>query len=101
MIAYMYILLCSNGCYYVGSTTDLSARMIEHQDGIGAHFTSKHLPVKLIFYEEFPRIEEAFLREKQIQGWSLKKNESLIHQHILLFLSLSINYTQFNNQKSR
>lgn len=101
MIAYMYILLCSNGCYYVGSTTDLSARMIEHQDGIGAHFTSKHLPVKLIFYEEFPRIEEAFLREKQIQGWSRKKKEALIHQQKELLVTLSRNYTQFHNQKSR
>jgi len=37
------------------------------------------LPVKLIYYEEFQRIDEAFYREKQIQGWSRKKKEALIN----------------------
>ena len=101
MIAYMYILLCSNGCYYVGSTTDLDARMMEHENGVGANFTCKHLPVKLIYYEEFPRIEDAFYREKQIQGWSRKKKEALIHQQKALLVTLSKNYTQFHYQKSQ
>lgn len=95
MVAYMYILLCSNGSYYVGSTTDLSLRMIEHRNGIGANFTSKHLPVELIYYEECPRIEDAFLREKQVQGWSRKKKEALIHRQKDLLVTLSRNYTQY------
>ena len=78
MKAYMYILLCSNGKYYTGSTTDLERRLLEHQEGRGANFTRKHLPVKLIYLEEFLRIEEAFRREKQIQSWSRKKKEALI-----------------------
>ena len=95
MIAYFYILFCSNGSYYAGSTTDLSIRLLEHQNGIGANFTSKHLPVKLIYYEEFQRIEDAFLREKQIQGWSRKKKEALISRNKELLVKLSKNYTQF------
>jgi putative endonuclease len=38
----------------------------------------KKLPVKLVYYEEFQRIDEAFYREKQVQGWSRKKKEALI-----------------------
>ena len=95
MIAYLYILICSNGSYYVGSTTDLSIRLLEHQNGVGANFTSKHLPVKLVYYEEFQRIEDAFLREKQIQGWSRKKKEALIHRNKELLIKLSKNYTQY------
>lgn len=78
MKAYMYMLLCNNGQYYTGSTKDLELRIAEHGEGVGANFTSKHLPVKLVYYEEFRYIEEAFLREKQIQNWSKKKKEALI-----------------------
>jgi putative endonuclease len=78
MKGYTYILLCSNGQYYTGSTNDLERRLAEHQNGEGANFTRKYLPVKLVYYEEFERIDDAFYREKQIQGWSRKKKEALI-----------------------
>lgn len=79
MKGYMYILLCSNGNYYTGSTNDLERRLIDHKNGEGANFTRKHLPVELVYYEEFDRIDDAFYREKQIQGWSRKKKEALIN----------------------
>jgi predicted GIY-YIG superfamily endonuclease len=43
----------------------------------GANYTKKHLPVKLVYFEEFQRIDEAFYREKQVQGWSRKKERSI------------------------
>lgn len=89
----MYILRCSNGDYYTGSTNDLQKRMEEHNNGIACNFTWKHLPVKLIYTEEFPTIEEAFHREKQIQKWSRKKKEALINGDIELLKSLSRNHT--------
>ena len=76
----MYILLCSNGTYYTGSTKNLDKRMQEHQNGEGANFTKKHLPVKLVYYEFFERIDEAFYREKQVQNWSRNKKEALINK---------------------
>jgi putative endonuclease len=79
MKGYMYILLCSNGQYYTGSTNNLERRLTEHQNGEGANFTKKHLPVELLYFEEFQRIDKAFYREKQIQGWSRKKKEALIN----------------------
>lgn len=75
---YLYILECSDGSYYTGSTWDLERRLWEHQNGIGANHTSKHLPVKLIYCEECERIEDAYAREKQIQGWSCKKKQALM-----------------------
>ena len=76
--AYTYILQCANGEYYVGSTTDLDKRLQEHQAGLGAKFTRTHLPVKLVYYEEYPSISQAFGRERQLQGWSRAKKEALI-----------------------
>lgn len=73
MIGYMYILICNDGSYYTGSTIDLERRLKEHQSGQGANHTKKRLPVSLVYYEKYPRIDIAFYREKQIQGWNIKK----------------------------
>ena len=47
-------------------------------DDQGANYTKKRRPVKLVYYEEYERIDEAFYREKQIQDWSHKKKSALI-----------------------
>jgi putative endonuclease len=78
MRGWAYILLCSDGSYYTGSTTDLNLRIQQHQNGEGANHTKKRQPVQLIYWEEYPRIDQAFYREKQIQGWSRQKKEALI-----------------------
>jgi putative endonuclease len=76
----MYILRCSNGQYYTGSTNNIEMRLAQHQNGEGSNFTKKHLPVQLVYIEEFDRIDDAFFREKQVQGWSRKKKEALINK---------------------
>ena len=78
----MYILLCANDTYYTGSTKDLERRIQEHKNGIGANYTKKHLPIQLVYYEAYGRIDEAFKREKQVQNWSRKKKEALIEGKI-------------------
>lgn len=95
MKGYMYILECVDGSYYVGSTNDLDLRLQQHQNGEGANHTRKRLPVELIYYEEFERIDVAFNREKQVQGWSRKKKEALINDKQYSLPLLSKNYTQF------
>ena len=74
----MYILECADGSYYTGSTNDIDLRLKQHQAGEGANHTKKRLPVKLVYFEHFQRVDEAFYREKQVQGWSRKKKEALI-----------------------
>jgi len=86
---YMYILLCSDGSYYTGSTKNLEFRINEHQSGHGANYTKKRLPVKLIYYEQYSRIDHAFYREKQVQGWSRKKKEALMQGETRLLPTLS------------
>ena len=75
---FVYILECADGSYYTGSTWDLERRLWEHNNGLGAKHTAKRLPVKLVFCEACDRIEDAYMREKQIQGWSRKKKEALM-----------------------
>jgi len=96
----MYILKCSNDLYYTGSTIDLEKRIVQHNAGEGSNFTKKHLPVILVYSEEFQRIDDAFYREKQVQGWSRKKKEALINgeSNKLHNLSICQNESHFNNK---
>ena len=75
---YLYILECANGTYYIGSTRNLFKRVAAHQNGIGANYTKKHLPVCLIYFEEFDKIGKALYREKQIQRWTSHKKLALV-----------------------
>ena len=79
MKGFLYLLECSDGSYYTGSTIDLEKRIHEHQDGRGANHIKKRLPVKLVYVEEYLSIDTAFYREKQVQGWSRAKKEALIN----------------------
>ena len=97
MKGWMYILECADGSYYTGSTKNLELRMTQHQAGEGANHTKKHLPIKLVYVEEFQRIDEAFNREKQVQGWSRKKKEALINGSSDLLPTLAIAYKDLNN----
>ena len=74
----MYILECADGSLYTGSTKNLEKRLCEHNNGLGANYTKSRTPVELVYFEEYPRIDEAFYREKQVQGWSRKKKLALI-----------------------
>jgi len=74
----MYIVECSDGSFYAGSTKDLNRRMEQHKAGEGAAHTEARLPVKLVYYECFNCIEDAFHREKQVQGWRRDKKIALI-----------------------
>ena len=94
MKGYIYILKCSDGSYYTGSTVNLESRVYQHQQGKGANFTKTRLPVELVFYEEYDSIVDAFHREKQIQGWSRKKKEALINHECDKLPQLSKNYTE-------
>ena len=75
---HLYILECADSTFYVGSTNNLVKRLWEHENGVGANFTSKRLPVKLVYCEEYGSAADAFEREKQIQGWSHAKKAALI-----------------------
>ena len=90
-MAYMYILKCADNSYYVGSTKDLQRRFAQHQNGEGSEYTKHRLPVELVYFEECQSIESAFLREKQVQGWSRKKREALLNNNFEKLPELSKN----------
>jgi putative endonuclease len=79
MHGWLYILECADGSYYTGCTGDIQRRFLEHQNGLGSNHTKKRLPVRLVYSEAYPLMQQSLAREKQIQGWSRKKKEALIN----------------------
>ncbi len=77
-MTWVYMLHCAHGSFSVGSTRNLDARMEQHASGRGAKYTSKRLPVSLIWACETERVDEAYGLEKQIQGWSRAKRQALV-----------------------
>ena len=79
MNAFLYMLRCADGSYYVGTTRgSLDQRITEHQAGTFGGYTARRRPVTLVFQQYFERIEDAFAAERQVKGWRREKKEALI-----------------------
>ena len=85
------MLRCWDGSYYVGSTVNMDLRLAQHQAGEGAAYTRRRRLVELVWFEEFSRVDQAFAREKQVQGWSRAKREALIAGRYSALPGLSAN----------
>jgi putative endonuclease len=76
---YMYIVECADRSFYVGSTWDLERRLAQHNsDDQGAAYTRRRRPVRLVYFEYSDSIADAYMREKQVQGWGRAKRIALI-----------------------
>ncbi|WP_246200894.1 GIY-YIG nuclease family protein [Agromyces allii] len=53
-------------------------RVAQHRRGEGAFYTRRRLPVRLVYSQEFERIDEAYAMEKRVQGWSRAKRRALV-----------------------
>ncbi|MDO5678159.1 MAG: GIY-YIG nuclease family protein [Propionibacteriaceae bacterium] len=86
---WVYILECSDKSFYTGSTWDLPHRFKEHADGKACAHTRRRRPVKLAWAQEFERIDDAYVVEHQIKGWSRQKKIALIEGTLELLPHLS------------
>ncbi len=66
---HVYILLCANGDYYKGCTSDLDKRLMEHQNG-KVDSTKDYLPIRLITYISFQDKSKAYAFEKYLKSGS-------------------------------
>jgi len=75
---WVYILECADKSYYIGHTDNLEKRLYEHDQNLLKCYTSKRLPVRLVYSCEFETRGDALARERQIKGWSRRKKQALI-----------------------
>lgn len=70
---FVYILLCSDGSLYTGSSNDPDKRFEDHKNGKGARYTRSHPPLKIIYRETLESKSAALKREIEIKSWSRAK----------------------------
>ena len=79
MNIFVYILECKDNSFYVGITSNIERRIIEHNARIKSCLQKSKVPVKLKYIEKFNTREEAAKREKEIKGWRREKKIKLIN----------------------
>ena len=74
---------------YIGVTSNLATRVLEHRNGTGSKFTSKYNCFDLIYFEYYPSIVVAIAREKQLKNWHRDWKINLIKSENPELLDLS------------
>jgi putative endonuclease len=69
-IGFVYILKCTNGRFYTGSTDNVERRVQEHQQG-KVTATKNLLPIELVFSQKFGTLKQA----RQVE-YNLKRKKS-------------------------
>ena len=73
---FVYILLCNDNSLYVGITSDIERRVLEHNEGkYSEAYTHSRRPVTLLFYQDFTEPSQAIEYEKKIKKWSRAKKQ--------------------------
>ncbi len=75
---YVYIMTNSARTLYVGVTSDLEKRVLQHKRKLLPSFTRKYNIGRLVHYETFGDVRAAIQREKPIKGWLRAKKVALI-----------------------
>lgn len=71
-----------NSVFYIGVTSDLLPRIIQHQNKTFANsFTAKYQCNKLVYYHSFENITEAIKYEKKLKNWKREWKIELIEKN--------------------
>jgi len=75
---YLYVLQCSDGSLYTGTTNDIEKRLATHSQGKGSKYVRAHLPFKLVYSEQFESKIDALKREYEVKQWSRQKKMKVL-----------------------
>lgn len=76
---FVYVLLCSDGSLYTGSTNDPDKRFLDHRNGKGGKYTRSHKPIKRVYLEQLDSKSAALKRELEIKSWNRKKKIEVLN----------------------
>lgn len=83
MGAFVHMLECSDGSFYIGSTRDsLETRVNQHNAGHFGGYTARRRPVRLVWSENFQQITDAIAAERKLKGWSRAKKAALANGNV-------------------
>jgi len=76
----VYIVECADGSLYPGWTNDMDARLIAHNEGLGAKYTRSRRPVRLVYWQPCESKSAALKREREIKDMNRAEKLSLIEK---------------------
>ena len=68
------------GVLYIGVTSNLPERIMQHREGKGSQFCRRYGLDRLVFAERHEEIENAIAREKAMKAWKRDWKIELIEQ---------------------
>ena len=74
---------------YVGVTSNLIGRLIQHREGLIPGFTSRYGVHRLVWYDVADTMEAAIRREKQLKKWNRDWKQNLVERENLHWSDLS------------
>jgi putative endonuclease len=100
--AFLYIVKCSDGSFYVGTTrSDIELRIAQHNAGTFPGYTASRRPVELVYSEWFDRITDAIEAERKLKGWSRAKKQAFIRGDFSSLRQLAKRKTTSNKTTSK
>ncbi len=66
---FIYIIRCTEGRYYIGSTENIEQRIKQHNSKQFSCWTSRYNQWELVYSEQFNTRKDALIREKQIKSY--------------------------------
>ena len=89
--AWVYILRCADGAFYVGTTRgELEKRVAEHNAASFGGWTARRRPVALAWSQWFVRITDAIAAERQLKTWSRGKKDALVRSDFPRLKALAV-----------
>ncbi len=78
-VYYVYILSNkANTVFYIGVTSNLQERILQHKSKLYKGFTAKYNCDRLVYFEQYQWVQEAIAREKQLKAGSRQNKIELI-----------------------
>ncbi len=76
--AYVYLLRCGDGTFYIGTARDIAQRLALHQSGKGAKYTRSRGPLELLWQEGPMTVSRALRREHQLKQLTRAQKEAFV-----------------------
>lgn len=82
--AFVYILKCADGTFYIGTAKDIVKRLAVHNAGKGAKYTRPRLPVRIAYQEGLMTLTRALRREYQLKQLTRPQKQALIKGELVV-----------------
>jgi predicted GIY-YIG superfamily endonuclease len=76
--AFVYILRCADGTFYIGTARNIAHRLAQHNARKGAKYTKPRLPVRVVYREGPMSLTRALRREYQLKQLTRRQKQALI-----------------------